>query len=185
LKRFIPRLLGKLAVAWAVKRWGNKGAIFSDQVYTSETYGNSWSMEQYLVAWAVATWVPKVFGRFLNASEFRTGAWDLILTKAIWTEGIARSDWAVQQFGATGDVQYDPTSGQMMIESRGQLMPMQGPIVKQSPLDGLVGSSPLDGTGSYGYGHLLPAGVSAQTAETGRQSGSGYVSNYHAAYADS
>lgn len=182
VRKFFPSLAGKLAVAWAVRRWGGDGSIMGD-MRLSPTAGESWSMGQYLVAGIVAQYGGKLFGRFLNAAEFRRGAWDLILTKLIWTEGISRSDWAKQQFGtAESAIAYDPTVGQSYINQGGSYNAMQG-LVGKSALDGLVESSPLDGPTSYGYGHFLPAGTDAATASAGKYHGTGYASKYHAAFA--
>lgn len=181
MKNALPRLAGTLATAWAVTQFGKRGGLFS-QSHTSPMMGESWGWGQYAVAGAVAMWGPKLLGKFVNAKEFQRGAVDLIIQKLVWTEGIARSDWAVQQFG--NDIGLDRSTGQMYVDQGGgDYSAMQGyrGLVESSPLDGLVGASPLDGQTS-GYGHLLPAGVSAQTAQTGRYTGSGYTSNFHAAF---
>jgi hypothetical protein len=167
-----------LTVAWAVKQWGKPGGLFGSS-HTSETAGTSWGWSQYAIAGAVATWGPKVFGRFIDATEFRRGAVDMIMFKAVWTEGISRSEWGVKQFG-TGDVGYDTSDGQMYVDQGGRWGAMQG-LVESSPMDGLVEASAMDGL-AYGYGHLLPADVSIETANRGKYSGSGYTSNYHAAF---
>ena len=184
VKNALPRLAGTLAVAWAVRQFGKGGGLFGQQ-FTSPTMGESWGWSQYAIAGAVAMWGPKLLGKFINAKEFQRGAVDLIVQKLVWTEGIARSDWAVQQFGNT--IGIDSGSGQMyMDQGGGNYAAMQGygNLVEASPMDGLVEASPMDGShGMSSYGHLLPAGVSAQTAATGRYTGSGYTSNYHAAFA--
>lgn len=180
VKSFMPRLAGKLAVAWAVRRWGGPGSIFGD-MRASPTAGESWSMGQYLVAGLVAQYGPKLLGKFVNPTEFRRGAWDLILTKLIWTEGISRSPWAQQQFGTTDSaIAFDPGVGQMYLNQGGQWSAMQG-LVESSALDGLVEASPMDGTTS-GYGHLLPTGSTKRTATRGKYHGTGHTSIYHAAF---
>ncbi len=184
MRNAIPRLAGTLATAWAVRQFGKPGGLFG-QSHTSPMMGESWGWGQYAVAGAVAMWGPKLLGKFVNAKEFQRGAVDLIIQKLVWTEGIARSDWAVRQFG--NDIGLDHSTGQLYVDQGGgNYSAMQGHgyegLVEASPLDGLVEASPLDGPTS-GYGHLLPAGVSAQTAQTGRYTGSGYTSNMHAAFA--
>ena len=184
VKNALPRLAGTLATAWAVRQFGKSGGLFGQQ-FTSPMMGESWGWSQYAIAGAVAMWGPKLLGKFINAKEFQRGAVDLIVQKLVWTEGIARSDWAVQQFGNT--IGIDSGSGQMyMDQGGGNYAAMQGygNLVEASPMDGLVEASPMDGGhGMSSYGHLLPAGVSQQTAATGRYTGSGYTSNYHAAFA--
>lgn len=180
MRNALPRLAGTLATAWAVRQFGKSGGLFG-QAYTSDTMGQSWGWSQYAIATAVAMWGPKLLGRLVNAKEFQRGAVDLIVQKFVWTEGIARNAWAVEQFGNAGDIGLDPGSNQLYVDQGGgSYSAMQG-LVESSPLDGLVEASPLDGTTSS-YGHLLPPGVSAATANTGRYSGSGYTSNFHAAF---
>lgn len=181
MKNALPRLAGTLATAWAVRQFGKQGGLFGT-AHVSPTMGESWGWSQYAIAGAVAMWGPKLLGKFVSPKEFQRGAVDLIIQKLVWTEGIARSEWAVKQFG--NDVGLDPSSGQMYMNQGGDnWSAMQGydGLVEASPLDGLVEASPLDGSVS-GYGHLLPAGTSAAQAATGRYTGSGYTSNFHAAF---
>jgi len=191
VNRFLPRLLGKLFVAFLVKRWGGQGSLMSPTAMQSPTLGGSWTMGQYVLAAVGAHLGAKVFGRFINAEQFKQGAYDLILTKLVWTEGLSRSPWLQATFGAAeGEVKYNEQTGQMEIFQGGRWQMMQGyddmsgsDLVTASPLDGeLVAASPLDGSASYGYGHLLPANADAATVRAGMYTGSGYVSPYHAAY---
>lgn len=190
---WVPGMLGKLWVAFIVRRMGGMGmggSLFSSvgggQPPVSPMLGQSWGFGQYVFA-AIGLHVgAKIFGRFVNASEFVKGGWDLILTKALWTEGFARSPWMQATFGqGEGEVRYDEGSGQMFIYQGGRWQAMQGfdGLVQASPMDGIVAASPLDGSPGYQYGHLLPANVDDATRRSGMHSGSGYVSNYHAAYA--
>lgn len=161
VKSFMPRFAGKLAVAYAVKRIGNGGSSFGGA--TSELAGGAWNWKQYAGACLVAMYGGKLLGKLVGSpSQFAEGAWDLILQKAVWTEGISRSEWAVEQFGADGDVRYDKGSGAMLIEQGGKWVNMQGygggQLVEAGPLDGfgaledgpmlggtLVEAGPLDG----------------------------------------
>jgi hypothetical protein len=149
---------------------------------TSKTAGGSWTLGQYILAAVALNIGARVFGRIWSEGEFKQGGWDLIFFKLVWTEGIARSGWAKQQFGA--NINYDPASGTTWLTQGGQQVSMQGAesdrLVTASAMDGsdrLVTASPLDG-----LGHLLPPGTDDATAKVGRNSGSGYVSNYQAAY---
>jgi hypothetical protein len=180
VKDFVPRLLGKLFVAFAVRRWGQQGSIMGGQSQ-SPMYGNSWTLGGYVVA-VLATHIgARLFGKFISSAGFKQGGWDLILTKLVWTEGFARSPWLQQTFGqAEGQVQVGP-DGQSWILQGGQWNAMQG-IVESSPLDGIVESSPLDGAGSA-YGHLLPADTPADVAAAAAYQGAGFTSPYDAAYA--
>lgn len=184
-QRFMPRLAGKLWVAWVVRRWGALGGaggqLLGGGATQSWTAGSSWTLGQYILAGVAIHFGSKIFGRVMPAEQFREGGWDLILTKLVWTEGISRSDWAKAQFGSPR-VAYSPGSGQAWMEQGGQWSALQGEerIVEASPLDGtrIREASALDG-----MGHLLPPDVSASVAKQGRYSGSGYVNNYQAAYA--
>lgn len=151
IKKFFPRFIGKLAVAYGVKRFSG-GSSWGGG--TSELAGGAWGWQQYATAVIIAMWGPKLLGRFVPAGEFSEGAWDLILTKAIWTEGIARSDWAKEQFGVTGDVQYNQATGQMMIDQGGKYVNMQG--------GQLVQAGPLDGFGALEDGPSLSGGTLVQ-----------------------
>lgn len=166
----MPRFVGKLAVAYLTKRVGN-GSSWGGSA--SDLAGQPWSWKQYGVAVLVAMYGGKLLGRFVNAKEFTEGAWDLILTKALWTEGISRSEWAVEQFGAEGDVRYNKQTGQMLIEQGGKYVNMQGgQLVEAGPLDGfgaledgpqldggtLVEAGPLDGEYYDPVGVATPIG---------------------------
>lgn len=180
-KNALPRLIGRLAVAWAVRRWGGTGSLWGNGVVTSPSAGVSWNWNQYMVASLVAAFGPKLFGKFVNATEFRRGAVDIIITKLVWTEGISKSQWAVQQFGTGGDIMGDNSTGQLYVNQGGSYNAMQGygDVVEASALDGLVEANALDGPDYDEFGHLMPAG-------TGTQAGSyhdvGHESAYHAAY---
>lgn len=180
VKSWLPAMVGKLFVAFAVRRWGQQGSMFGTQA-TSPMAGTSWTMGGYVVAILATMLGAKLFGRWISASEFKRGAWDLILTKLVWTEGFSRSPWMQQTFGqAEGQVTVDG-SGQTWIFQGGRWQAMQG-LVEQSPLDGLVEQSPLDGAAGYGYGHLLPADTPAKEARHAAYQGSGYSNPYDAAY---
>jgi hypothetical protein len=114
--------------------------------------------------------------KFVNPVEFRRGVVDLMVQKFVWTEGIARSPALQAQFGA-GDISYN--GHQAYVSSGDRWNAMQG-LVESSPLDGLVESSALDGPmGQTAYGHLMPPGTGTQA---GKYHGSGFTSNYHAAF---
>jgi hypothetical protein len=178
MKSAIPRILGMMAAAWAVRRFGGHSGLFNTPL-TSPMMGESWGWKQYAIAGAVATWGPALAGKIrINSTEFRRGAVDLIMIKLLWTEGFARSSWAQSAFG-TGDVAYDPTNKQAYVQQGQRWDAMQG-LVEASPLDGLVEASPLDGANQYQYGHYLPATDADRTA--GKYIGTGVANKYHAAF---
>lgn len=153
----MPFFAGKLFTAFVVRKWGalggGAGQLLGGGPVQSWTAGQSWTMGQYILAGLAAHFGAKLFGRskMLNASAFRKGGFDLIFTKLMWTEGIARSEWAKQQFGNAGNVAYSPGTGQTWLSQGGQSVAMQGGVlVEASPLDGeLVTATPLDGMASY------------------------------------
>lgn len=143
---------------------------------TSPTAGQSWTLGQYVLAAVALNIGAKLFGRFWSETDFRQGGWHMIFMKLVWTEGIARSDWAREQFGAK--ISYDPSNGSTWLTQGGQQVSMQGTedtrIVEASPLDGgedigerLRVASPLDGYG---------------TGQRSRSSGGDAVSRYTAIY---
>ncbi len=178
--QFIPRLAGKLAVMWVVQRYGGAGQLLGGGQVQSQAAGGSWTAGQYILAYLTAIYGAKLLGKVVNPTGFREGAMDMILTKFVWTEGIARSDWARAQFGAP-QVAYDPSSGQSWLAQGGQWSAMQG-LVEADALDGLVEADALDGTGSS-YGSLVgPDTLSPKALKNARYSGTAYTSNYNAAY---
>jgi len=191
----IPRFLGKLWVAWAVRRWGAQfgtGGMFG-QAHVSPTAGESWTFGQYALGYIAANFGARMFARMLHidAAKFRQGGLDLVFTKLFWTEGIARSQWAQTQFGtphyghqmlgqAEGDVREGP-NGQLWMMQNGQWIALQGAhggqLVTASKLDGqLVAASRLDGVGSYG--HALPQDTPSDFATMAAYSRTGSANPY-------
>lgn len=171
----LPRMLGVLAASWCVRRYSQTaGGVWAGQPHTSQLAGEGWGLPQYAIAGAVALIGPRIVKRFVNPTEFRRGVVDLMVQKFVFTEAISRSPALQAQFGA-GDIGYH--GNQAYVDSGGRWQAMQG-LVAASPLDGLVDASALDGPVS-GYGHLMAPGQSTMQS---RYSGSGYDSNYHAAF---
>ena len=174
LKSALPRLIGKVVCAWAVKQFGgvNEGPDFERR---SPMLGESWNGRGYMIAAGVAIVAPVILKKIVGSgSQFRQGIVDLILEKAVWTEGFARSEWMQGAFGNYGQVAYDMQYGQAYVDQgNNQWSAMQG-LVDQSQLDGIVEKSALDGPESYSYGNLMPAGGRA---------GDAYTQKAHAAYA--
>jgi hypothetical protein len=161
--------------------------MFGQQPYTSPQLGTSWTLWQYGASIVALNLASSFVGRFVNAAEFRRGGMDLVLTKLVWTEGIARMPRLQQAFGSDGQIQID-AQGQAWIQQGGRWTAMQGyqgygdSLVQSSALDGVVERSALDGDTDYSYGHLLPAGTSVEQATQAAYTGSGYTSPYHAAF---
>ncbi|TPV95536.1 MAG: hypothetical protein B7733_09425 [Myxococcales bacterium FL481] len=169
-----------------MRRWGSLGGVGGQLLgggpVQSWTAGTSLTFGQYILGALAVHFGSKIFGKFLNAEEFRRGGYDLLLTKLVWTEGIARSDWARSQFGNVG-VRYSPDTGQTWLSQGGQWAAMQGELVEASPLDGeLVEASPLDGSPTHAYGRLMPSTTPDREANMGRYLGAGFTNRYNAAY---
>lgn len=143
IKGAFPRLVGKLAVAAAVNAAAKYLPGSTSMGGPSSLAGEPWGWQQYAAAAVTAIFAPKLLGKFVNATEFRRGAIDLIMTKLVWTNVISRVPMAQQWFGAIGDQVYD-SDGQGWIEDNGQMHALQG-LVTSGPLDGLVTSGPMDG----------------------------------------
>jgi hypothetical protein len=165
IKLALPRLIGKVVCAWAVKQFGgmNSGPDYERR---SPMLGESWNGRGYMIAAGVAIIAPPLLRRIIGGhTQFRQGVIDLIVEKAVWTEGFARSEWMQGAFGNYGQVAYDPGTGQSYVDQgNDQWSAMQG-LVDQSALDGLTERSVLDGPNSY----IGP--------------GDSYTQNAHAAYA--
>lgn len=178
VRSFIPSLAGKLWVAFWVRRMGAAGGLFDATVRQSPTMGGSWGWQQYMVG-VIALYIGKnILGKWVNGSEFFRGGMDLMLTKAVWTEGIARMPTAQQWFGqAEGDITRTP-DGQSWLMQGGQWVAMQG-LVEADALDGLVEADALDGTG---YGQLLPENVSNRFSTRAAYADMGSKNPYYANY---
>lgn len=173
VNKWLPAFAGKLFVAFAVRKVGGLGGgqLLGGAPTQSPTAGQSWGLGQYIVAALATHFGSKLFKRVLNPAEFRRGGYDLLLTKLVWTEGIARSDWAKEQFG-NYSTSYSPSTGQTWLSAGGRQVAMQGELVESSSLDGeLVEASPLDGSngGQRGAG-MMPYHAS--------ESNDPYVTNY-------
>jgi hypothetical protein len=142
-KAALPRLAGTLVTSAAVRFVAQK---FPGTAYgsASPTGGEPWSPISYAVGLGVAMFAPKLLGKFVNATEFRRGAVDLLLRKAVYTGIIARSETAQQWLGASeGDQIYDP-SGQGYIYDDGSYQAMQGLVdTRELPMGTLVDTQVL------------------------------------------
>lgn len=163
IRNALPRLIGKVVCAWAVKQFGG---ISGER--TSTMLGDSWNGRGYMIAAGVAIVAPPLLKRIVGGgSQFRQGVVDLIIEKAVWTEGFARSEWMKGAFGGYGQVAYDPNTGQSYVDQgNDQWSAMQG-LVDRSALDGIVEKSALDGPTPYMYGNLTAAG--ARTGDSSSQ----------------
>lgn len=142
-----PRIIGQIAASAAAnyaEKWGGSpGGQFS------RTYGESWTWQQYAAALAATAIGSKLLGKWVNPASFVTGALDLIIGKAVYTEAFAKVPQLSKYLGETGDydAQYDPRSGQGWLNVDGNYEAMQG-LVEATALGTLV---------EPGYGEITSA----------------------------
>lgn len=103
VSRILPRLGGKLAVSYVVKRWGQSwGTGIFGTKGQSGYQGDSWSFWNYLLGGAVAYFggaaVSRAFGEE-NGEAFMESIFDDLIGRLLYTEVIGRFDWAKENFG--------------------------------------------------------------------------------------
>lgn len=147
--RFVPRIGAKFAVAYVVRQWGGKwGEGIMGQKATSPFAGEGWSLWNYALAGLVAYFGGRVISRY-NKEWGRAWAdsiWDDMVTRLIWTEGLARSKTAQDYFGQ--DMigwDDDPYGNRFAVIDGTQYQPAMLGIERASPIDGLVAAGPMDG----------------------------------------
>lgn len=190
----LARIGGKVIVAASVRYWGKPGTGPS-----SEMYGGNWSFANYLIGMLAAWAGGELAGRFISApmgQEVYKGGYDLVFSKLVWTELIARSPTAQTYLGQgdemavlaqqanEGDL-LDDGSGNRWIMKGGRWVAMQGVLEPATALDGVLEpATALDGY--YGrpspYGHLMPPDTSEEASRVGQFVQRGSKDPYHAAY---
>ncbi len=86
------RLGGKMAAAWAVRRWGDPEEGQPSGV-DSPTTGARWTLKNLFFAWLAGAVSGELVARFFNkdgGQHVYDGACDLVVTKAWWSEVIHR-----------------------------------------------------------------------------------------------
>ena len=150
LSNFAPRLAGKLAVSWAVMRWGNTmgPGIWGDKKDVTSQYGGAgWSLWNYVLGAGVAFLGGAVGGRIFGkqkAAVFMESIFDDMLQRLAYTEVIGRSDWAKGQFG------FDPIPRGYQIDGEGNRWAQFDDTDYEQGMLGLQESNAL--------GALVPAG---------------------------
>lgn len=155
-------LIGKMAGAFAVRRWGDpEGAAAS-----TATMGGRWTIKNHLLnllgGWIAGELVGRTMSRERGQAVYN-GAADLSASKALWHELVQAVPGGAQYFGRTpmgaipqqllamaqpGDTLDDGSGNRFLVQADAagakRLVPMMG-LQQARPLDGLQAARPLDG----------------------------------------
>ena len=208
LRHIWPRILGKLWVVWAVRRWGGQGSLWPGAPAMQSPFaGRSWTIGNYIVGYIALRLAAGALARARGsawAHQFFHGGFDALATKLVWTEGFARSPWLQQQFGhhhhhmgqlmtaspldgmgATEGQVHEDQSGQTWMYMDGAWQALQG----HDAYGQLVTASPLDGFGQLvtaspldGIGHAMPRDTPRPEAIQAAYQQAGGVNPYATAY---
>lgn len=200
------RLAGKMAAAWAVRRWGDpEGAVPS-----TATMGGRWTIKNHIIGLAAGYLSGMVAGRIRPGvgQEVYEGAVDLSVSKAWWHEVVQAIPGGATYFGSTdpalqqllgraqpGDTIDDGRGNRFVVQAQADgsrtMVPMMGleparaldGIQAARPLDGLTTARPTDGYQQRrraSYGHLTVASPAAEEAANYLRRGT--TDPYKAAY---
>lgn len=202
------RMGGKLAVAFAVRRWGDAGEANPTTGVASATTGERWGFKNLLIGWLASAVTGELGARFFGADrgqKIYDGGVDLLTTKMFWSEIVHRlgGSGGAAMFGATDDMNalaqqagegdvMDDGEGNRWLLQNGQWVAMQGEgmgdelddelysgLETATPLDALQEATDLDGGD---LGHLMDPGAPSASLAAGRYSRRGSQDPYHASY---
>lgn len=159
----LPTVGAKLAISWAVKRWGTSWGegLMGDKPAVSPYGGQAWSLRNYMIAVAVGAIGSTI------ASRWKPGAgraWmrsvaDDILQRLVYTEVIARSKWGQENLGADPiPIGYERNAHGdtfAIYEGTGYRPAMLG-LEPAGPLGGLVPANRKMSSRAPAMGHLYP-----------------------------
>ena len=143
-----------LMINFAVLRFGQAGSVMGGSA--SSTMGAAWSGRNYAIGLGAAWLASKLAGNLLRGSDaatfsrtvFRDGIKSLA-SRLFWTEGLSRSDWLRNTFGAAVQVTDDGYGNRWMTLPDGTQIAMAG-LVSAGPMGQLVAAGPM--------GTLVPTG---------------------------
>ena len=99
----VPMMGAKLAIAFAVKRWGTTWGegLMGDKPSTSPYGGQAWSLRNYLIAIGVGAVGSMIVSRWKPGAGrvWMQSVADDIVGRLVWTEVIARSKTGQDYFG--------------------------------------------------------------------------------------
>ena len=160
------RLLGKMAGAFMVRKWGDPEAAAA----STATMGGRWTIKNHLLN-LLGGWVlGEVVGRVMSKERGQLcydGAVDLSASKALWHELIQAIPGGATYFGRRpmgaipqqfldqaqpGDIIDDGAGNRLLVQAAAdgtkRFVPMMG-LQAARPLDGLQEARPLDGLQGY------------------------------------
>lgn len=156
--RWFYRLLGKMAGAFAVRKWGDpEGAVPS-----TATMGGRWTIRNHFINLAAGYVAGSIFTRIIkrgNGQEVYEGAVDLSTSKAFWHEVIQAIPGGATYFGSAevqqllgraqaGDTIDDGRGNRYVVQvgpdGSKQMVPMMG-LQQATAMDGLQAARPIDG----------------------------------------
>lgn len=148
-KTILLALGADLVIGLAVRRFGDTwGTGIMGQAATSPYAGQGWSIKNYAVAAGALFLVNRFFVRSRFGEDgsraFVTAGITQLARRMMYTEVLARSQWAQDTFGQVVPV-YDDMEGQRWAQTQdGSWYAMQGTLVQASPMGGaLVQASPM------------------------------------------
>lgn len=202
------RMGGKLAVAFAVRRWGDAGEANPGSGVASATTGERWGFKNLLIGWLASAVSGELGARFFGAErgqKIYDGGVDLLTTKMFWSEVVHRlgGTGGAAMFGAEQDMQVlaqqagegdvlDDGKGNRWLLQGGKWVAMMGEEgdmgdeLDEAMYSGLETATPLDAlqeaTDLDGMGHLMDPGAPAASLADGRYSRRGSEDPYHSTY---
>jgi len=153
VSNILPRLGGKLAVSYIVKRFGQEwGTGIFGAKGDSQYQGTSWPLWNYLLGAGVAYFgggaVSRYFGK-ASGDAFMESIFDDLIGRLMYTEVIGRFDWAKENFG------FDPIPRGYEDDGRGNRYAIFDDTDYRQSMLGL----PTGLTGETALGQLETAGV--------------------------
>jgi len=158
----VPRLGAKLAISFAVKRWGEGWGegLMGDKLNASPYAGQAWTLRNYLIAFGVGTVGSMVISRWKPGAGkvWLDSVADDIVQRLFYTEVIARNSKAQEWFGfdpvPIGYEQDDAGNRFAIYNGTNYRQAMLG-LEAAGPLGGLERAGPLSSSRARGpMGHL-------------------------------
>lgn len=168
-KDLMPVLLSKALLAWGIRTFGKNwgmSAVTGSPISASPYAGQAWPINNYFYALGIGFMLAKALQK-IGRGSFARIFWQTtvhdVVTRFIWTEGIARVPGMPAYLGADtpGMIWRDGGGNTMQLDQWGRWQAMQdtleaarpldGTLEMQRPLDGLTGARSIDrAAGGYG-----------------------------------
>jgi len=136
-----------MAINFAVLRFGSTGALLGGSA--SPTMGAAWTGRNYAIGLGAAYLISKLAPQLKmdGRTLFRDGVKSLV-SRMVWTEGLARSKWMRDTFGAALQVQDDRYGNRWLTLPDGSQLSMAG-LSAASPMGGLQAASVYGNVDAY------------------------------------